>query len=463
MTGSIDRVSEISPEHASAELDAAGYAQQLDRRLKLRHLLVYGMVFIVPIAPVAVYGFVAHASQGMVPLVYLIGMTAMFFTAMSYKQLSAEFPFAGSVYAYVRRGMNPFLGFIAGWMILADYLLVPAVIYIFVSNWIGGLMPGVPHWVWIVALLAINTAVNVMGVRLQSHAHFLLLALELLALAIFVVLAIRFVFVLGHGTGRFSWAPLYQPGHLNFGFVATATTIAALSFLGFDAISTLAEEAREPRRDVGTATVLTLLVLGALFVLQTWLAALAHPDYANLDDNLGFFQIARDVGGTALFTLFIVVKALATGVASALAAQSAISRILFAMGRDRALPFGGFLAKVDARFKTPTNAILFVAVLSLVLSLSIPIVTLLQLVNFGALTSFLLLNLSVPVYFWLRRGEHTRPLRHLVLPACGLVVVAFIFTGFDRLTFIFGGTWLAAGLLMAAFRRQNSLPLGTSP
>ncbi|MGH8182924.1 MAG: APC family permease [Rhodanobacteraceae bacterium] len=456
-------MSEPSPDNASAEFDAAGYTQQLDRRLKLRHLLVYGMVFIVPIAPVAVYGFVAHASHGMVPLVYLVGMVAMFFTAMSYKQLSAEFPFAGSVYAYVRRGMNPFLGFIAGWMILADYLLVPAVIYIFVSNWIGGLVPGVPHWVWIVALLAINTAINVLGVRLQSCAHFVLLALELIALAIFVVLAIRFVFVLGHGTGGFSWAPLYQPGHLSLGFVATATTIAALSFLGFDAISTLAEESREPRRDIGMATVLTLLVLGALFVLQTWLAALAHPDYVNLDDNLGFFQIAREVGGPALFVLFIVVKALATGVASALASQSAISRILFAMGRDRALPCGGFLAKVDARFKTPTNAILFVAALSLALSLSVPIVVLLHLVNFGALTSFLLLNLSVPVYFWLRRGERKRPLRHLVLPVCGLVVVGFIFTGFDRMTFLFGGAWLVLGLLMATFRRQSSLPLGASP
>src|SRR5690242_18265145 len=175
-------------EAASAELGAAGYTQQLHPRLKLRHLLVYGMVFIVPTAPVAAYGFVAHASQGTVPLVDLVGMVAMFFTALSYKQLSAEFPFAGSVYAYVRRGINPFVGFIAGWMIVADYLLVQAVIYIFVSNWIGGLVPGVPHWVWIVALLAINTAINVLGVRLQSRAHFLLLALELIALAVFVVL-----------------------------------------------------------------------------------------------------------------------------------------------------------------------------------------------------------------------------------------------------------------------------------
>ncbi|MDE2053522.1 MAG: APC family permease [Xanthomonadaceae bacterium] len=456
-------MSRTTPEQASAELDAAGYTQELDRRLKLRHLLVYGMVFIVPIAPVAVYGFVAHASHGMVPLVYLVGMVAMFFTALSYKQLSAEFPFAGSVYAYVRRGMNPFLGFVAGWMILADYLLVPAVIYIFVSNWLGGLVPGVPHWVWIVALLAVNTAINVLGVRLQSHAHFVLLALELIALAIFVVLAIRFVFVLGHGTGGFSWAPLYQPGHLSWSFIATATTIAALSFLGFDAISTLAEESREPRRDIGTATVLTLVVLGALFVLQTWLAALAHPVYANLDDNLGFFQIAREVGGTALFVLFIVVKALATGVASALASQSAISRILFAMGRDRALPYGGFLSRVNPRFKTPANAILFVAVLSLVLSLSVPIVVLLHLVNFGALTSFLLLNLSVPVYFWLRRRERSRPLRHLVLPICGLAVVGFIFTGFDRTTFLFGGAWLAVGLLVGVLRGRDSIPFEASP
>ncbi|HJU27263.1 MAG TPA: APC family permease, partial [Rhodanobacteraceae bacterium] len=324
---------ESSPDLAAAELDAAGYTQQLDRRLKLRHLLVYGMVFIVPIAPVAVYGFVAHASHGMVPLVYVVGVIAMFFTAMSYKQLSGEFPFAGSVYAYVRRGISPFLGFVAGWMILADYLLIPALIYAFVSSWIAGLAPGVPHWVWIVVLISINTMINLLGVRLQSQANFVLLALELAALAVFVALAVRFVFFLGGGTGGFSLAPLYQPGQLSWGFVATATSIAALSFLGFDAISTLSEEAREPRRDVGTATVLTLLLLGGLFVLQTWLAALAHPDYATLDDKLGFFQIAREVGGTALFALFVVVKAMATGVANALAAQSAISRILFAMGR----------------------------------------------------------------------------------------------------------------------------------
>ncbi|MGH8212379.1 MAG: APC family permease, partial [Rhodanobacteraceae bacterium] len=190
----------------------AGYRQELDRVLKLRHLLVYGMVFIVPIAPVAVYGFVAQASQGMVPLVYVVGMVAMLFTALSYRELSAEFPYAGSVYAYVSRGLGPFPGFLAGWMILADYLLIPGLIYAFVSSWLHGLLPGVPPPVWIVALVLINTAINLLGIRMQSQANFILLALELVALAVFVVLAVWFVFVLHRGSGGFSFVPLYQPG-----------------------------------------------------------------------------------------------------------------------------------------------------------------------------------------------------------------------------------------------------------
>ncbi len=437
----------------AADLHAAtGYRQELDRALSLRHLLVYGMVFIVPIAPVAVYGFIAHASHGMVPLVYVVGMVAMLFTALSYRELSAEFPYSGSVYAYVGRGMGPFPGFIAGWMILADYLLVPGLIYAFVSSWLHGLLPDVPPWLWIVVLVAINTGVNLLGIRLWARTNFLLLGLELVALAVFVALAIWFVFVERHGTGTFSFAPLYQPGQVDPGFVATATSIAALSFLGFDGISTLAEEARDPRRDVGNATLLTLLLLGALFVLQTWLAALAHPDYSTLDPKLGFFQIAREVGGVWFFAMLIVIKAIATGVANAQAAQAANARVLYAMGRDRALPFGAFLSSVNPRRKLPANAVVFVAVLSLLLALLVPEDALLKLVNFGALSAFILLNLAVPVYF-LPRTLPRHWFRHLLLPAAGLVVTGFVFSGFDRRTLLFGSCWLLAGIALGLARR----------
>jgi amino acid transporter len=435
---------------------APGYRQELDRALGLRQLVVYGMVFIVPIAPVAVYGFVAHASHGMVPLVYLTGMVAMLFTALSYRELSAKFPYSGSVYTYVSRALGPFPGFIAGWMILADYLLVPGLVYAFVSSWLHGLLPGVPPWLWIVVLVVINTGVNLLGIRLWARTNLLLLVLELLALAVFVALASWFVFVERHGTGGFSFAPLYQPGQVDFGFVAAATSIAALSFLGFDGISTLAEETRDPRRDVGNATLLTLLLLGVLFVMQTWLAALAHPDFANLDPKLGFFQIAREVGGAWFFAMLIVVKAIATGVANAQAAQAANSRILYAMGRDRALPFGKFLSNVDPRRKLPANAVLSVACLSLLLALLVPEEALLRLVNFGALSSFLLLNLAVPLYF-LPRATHRRWFRHLVLPVAGLAVIGFVFSGFDRLTLLFGTCWLLAGAMLGWWRRGKLL------
>lgn len=434
----------------------SGYRQELDRALKLRHLLVYGMVFIVPVAPVAVYGFVAQASHGMVPLVYVVGMIAMLFTALSYRELSAEFPWAGSVYAYVGRGLGSFPGFLAGWMILADYLLIPGLIYAFVSSWLHGLLPGVPPTVWIVALVVINTAINLLGIRMQSQANFILLALELVALAVFVVLAIRFVFFLHRGSGGFSFAPLYQSGHIDLGFLATAASIAALSFLGFDGISTLAEEAENPRRDVGNATLLTLLLLGALFVLQTWLAALVHPDFASLDPKLGFFEIAREVGGALFFTALIVVKAIATGIANAQAAQAANSRVLYAMGRDRALPFGAFLSNVNARRKIPANAIVCVAILSLLLALLVPEEILLKLVNFGALSSFMLLNVAVPFHF-LPRTQRKHWFRHLLFPLAGIAITGFVFSGFDRRTFIFGAAWLVVGAILGWARRGNVL------
>ncbi|MGH8042425.1 MAG: APC family permease [Rudaea sp.] len=438
---------------------ASGYRQEFERTLGTWQLVVYGMIFMVPIAPWAVYGFVSRESFGMVPLVYGVGIVAMLFTALSYKQLSGEFPIAGSVYSYVQRGLNPYLGFIAGWMILSDYLLIPALIYAFSASWLQGLLPGVPTFVWVLGFVIFNTTINILGIRLQSRANFVLLLIELAALGVFVVMAIDFVFVRGLGAGDWSLAPFYQPQHLSWNFLATATSIAALSFLGFDAISTLAEETREPRKAIGNATVLSLLLLGAIFIGQTYLAALVHPDYTTLDDKLGFFQIARQVGGPALYLALILINIVAAGIANALAAQSAIARILFAMGRDRVLPGAGFLAHVHPRWKTPLNATVLVAILSVLLALTVPEEALLKLVNFGALTAFMLLNITVFVYFFVKQRRHRQVFRYLIFPFLGLLIVAFVWSGFDWATFLFGGTWLVIGLCLGAARRKHLAPL----
>ncbi|TAN03542.1 MAG: APC family permease [Rhodanobacteraceae bacterium] len=442
---------------------APAYREQLDRRLGLPQLVVYGMLFVVPIAPMAVYGFVARESFGMVPLVYAVGIVAMLFTALSYRQMSGTFPYAGSVYSYVQRGLHPYAGFIAGWVILADYLLIPALIFALSASWLRGLMPAVPSWVWIVAFVLINTGVNVAGIRLQAKAHLVLLAIEVIALLVFVVFAIDFVFIAHHGVGGWSLAPFWQPAHMNDGFIATATSIAVLSFLGFDAISTLAEETRNPRVAVGNAILITLLLLGAVFIGETWLAALAHPDYRTLDAELGFFQIAREVGGQWLYLSLIVINVAAAGIANAMAAQAAISRILFAMGRDRVLPGSAFLAHVSPRFRTPVNATLLVAMVSLVLALLVPAELLLKLVNFGALTAFMLLNVTVFAYFFVKQKRRRQFLRYLVFPALGFAIVAFVWCGFDRTTLLFGGSWLVIGLIVGAFKQRAPLPFEPSP
>jgi amino acid transporter len=435
----------------------------LERALGLPQLLVYGMIMMVPIAPMAVYGFVAQESHGMVPLVYGVGVVAMLFTALSYKRLSAEFPVAGSVYTYVQRGWHPYLGFLAGWMILADYLLVPALLYAFSASWLQGLLPIVPGWLWVLAFVAFNTVVNVVGIQLQARAHLLLLCVELVALAIFFACLLDFVFIKGQGTGGWSIAPFFQPRHLNGHFIATATSIAVLSFLGFDAISTLAEEVRNPRETVGTATVLALLLLGLIFIAQTYLAALAHPDYHSLDAKLGFFQIGREAGGKWLYLLLLLVNVVSAAIANALSAQLAIARILFSMGRDQALPCSEFLSRVHPRFKTPVNATLLVAVLSIALALLMPEEVILKLVNFGALTAFMLLNVTVFVFFYLKQKRYRRIFAYLLFPALGLTIVAFVWSGFDRTTFLFGGAWLLVGSALGAFKYRNFKALELLP
>ena len=435
----------------------------LDRALGLRQLVVYGMIFMVPIAPMAVYGFVAQESHGMVPLVYVVGIVAMLFTALSYKRLSGEFPLAGSVYAYVQRGWHPYIGFLAGWMILADYLLVPALLYAFSATWLQGLLPMVPTWLWVLAFVACNTVVNVVGIRLQARAHFLLLCIEIVTLAIFFAAATDFIFIKGQGAGGWSLAPFFQPRHVNGRFIESATSIAVLSFLGFDAISTLSEEVRDPRRTVGNATVATLLLLGVIFIAQTYLAALAHPDYHTLDAQLGFFDIGRQIGGAGLYLLLLIVNVISAGIANALSAQLAIARILFSMGRDRALPGSEFLARVHPRLKTPVNATLFVAVLSIAVALLIPEEAIVKLVNFGALTAFMLLNATVFVFFYLKRRRYRQVFRYLLFPALGLIIVAYVWKGFDRTTFLFGGAWLLVGATLGALKYRNFKSLDWAP
>ncbi|WP_026425961.1 APC family permease [Actinokineospora inagensis] len=437
------------------ELGRYGYKQELRRSLGFRDLLIYGLVFMVPIAPFGIFGSVFQGSGGMIALAYAVGMVAMLFTANSYAQMAKAFPVAGSVYTYAGRGIAAPVGFLSGWMILLDYVLVPSLLYLIAGIAMNSLLPGIPVWLWLIAFVALNTAVNYLGIEMTARVNRVTLVAQLIILAVFIAIG---VVALAQGKGHgFSFSPIFDSHTFAWPLVFGAVSIAVLSFLGFDGISTLAEENRDSARAIGRSMVAALLVTGVLFIVQTWVAALLVPDPQGLIANgdaagTSFYDAARVAGGGWLATLTAAATAVSWGFANSLVAQAATSRLLYAMARDRQLP--GFLAKIHPTRRVPVNATLLVAGVSLALGLCMSSrddgVTLLStLVNFGAMTAFLVLHVSVVVHYVVRHRSKDW-WRHLVAPVIGFVILGYVVINAKVAAQTMGFVWLGIGAVILA-------------
>lgn len=437
-------VNHVPSDHI-AKLSDFGYKQELDRTLSVKDLVVYGLIFMVPIAPMGIYGSVISASRGMIALTYAIGMVAMFFTALSYGQMSRAFPIAGSVYAYAKLGINKTIGFLSGWMIILDYIFVPALLYIISANSLKSLLPAVPTWIWLVIFITINTLINVRGIEFTAIANRIFLIGELIVLAFFVIMG---VYGLMHGVGNgFTLKPFYDAKQFNLNFVMTATSVAVLSFLGFDGISTLAEETTGGNKTVGQGIMWSLMIVGVLFIAQTYLAALIVPNWHSFSDlDTAFYVVAGKVGGPFLMYMTTIATILSWGFANALAAQAAISRILFGMSRDRNLP--KVLAKVHPKYKTPYVSTILVSVISLIVGLIFMNNSgvLSEIVNCGALTAFLIIHVAVVNHFLIKGHSHDY-WHHLIVPIIGFAVILFVMINLNILAKEIGGAWLVIGLI----------------
>ncbi|MEU8265769.1 APC family permease [Sphaerisporangium sp. NPDC049002] len=447
--------SSASPPGAGPGVERFGYKQELQRSLSFTDLLIYGLIFMVPIAPFGIFGGVFQASGGMVALAYVIGMVAMAFTALSYSQMARAFPMAGSVYTYAGRGISAPVGFLAGWVILLDYVLVPALLYLVASAAMASFVPAVPIWGWLIGFIVLNTVVNYLGIEMTARMNKIMLVAELIVLAVFLVIGLV-ALAQGKGHGN-ALSPLFDSSTFSWPLVFGAVSVAVLSFLGFDGISMLAEESREDTRKLGRSMIYALALAGVLFVVQTWVAALLAPNREELltkGDPAGtaFYDTAAYAGGHWLSVLTAVATAVAWGFANSLVAQAATSRLLFAMARDRQLP--SFLGKVHPKHKVPVNATFLVAVVSLALGLYMSSrddgITLLgTLVNFGAMTAFLALHVSVVVHYVVRKGSRDW-WRHLVAPAIGFLILLYVVINAKVAAQVLGFVWLAIGVLVLA-------------
>ncbi|MFG2568523.1 APC family permease [Streptomyces sp. NPDC048567] len=440
--------------------DGSTEQARLRRTLGFRDLVVYGLLFIAPMAPVGVFGTLDAKSDGAVALVYVAATVVMAFTAFSYAQMVRVAPMAGSVFAYARKGLGEGPGFIAGWMAMLDYLLIPAVAYLFSGIAMNSLVPEVSRWVWTALAVVLTTLLNLWGVRAAARVGFAVLAMEIVVLLVFVVSAV--VVLVRDGAQRGWLSPLTGDSGFSMTAVLGAVSVAVLSYLGFDAIASFAEEVTGGSAQVARAVLFCLVLAGTLFVAQAYLAALLEPmTSAELTADPGaqgsaFYDTVDAAVGTWLHDLVAVSKAIGAAFA-ALAGQAAAGRLLFAMARERRLP--GLLSKVDPRSGVPRVAILLAAVVTLVAAVWAArrddgLDHLVSVVDIGALTAFVLLHASVVGWFVVRRKEGEPSWwRHLVVPVVGAGVLIAVIVEATGSAQVVGACWLVVGLVVVLVQR----------
>ncbi len=420
---------------------AASGDDQLRRVLGLPALVFFGLVYMVPLTIFTTYGIVTETTGGRTAGAYLVTLAAMLFTAASYGIMVKRFPVAGSAYSYTNIAFGPNVGFLAGWSLLLDYLFIPMINYLLIGLFLNIAFPAIPAWTFVLASIAVVTVLNVLGIRSVAKASNLIVGAQIIFIVVFVALSCQTL-----GNGPIDWlAPLRgdgsQPG---FNPLMAGAAILCLSFLGFDAVSTLAEETRDARRTVPRAIMLTTLAAGVLFTLLAYLSQLAYPGSHFDNTDTAANEVMVRIGGQFLANFFTAAF-VAGSLGSALASQAAVSRIIYSMGRDRLLP-ERFFGSLSPRFGTPVNATLLVSLISLV-ALVIDLGTLASLISFGALVAFSAVNMAVLRTHLFAGVEGKSLLLHGLVPLVGLGLTLWLWTSLSALTLSIGLGWFAIGLV----------------
>ena len=432
--------------NSSTRLPEEAGEGHLRRVLGVPSLALFGLVYIVPLTVFTTYGIVVELTGGRLAVAYLVTLTAMVFTARSYARMAAAYPVAGSAYTYSQKSFGAPVGFLVGWTLLLDYLFLPMINYLVIGIFLNAAIPAVPPWVIILVTIALVTVLNIVGIVSVARANFLIVAMQTIFIAVFVVLAL--VTISGSGSVDLL-APLTGDGTApGAGVIFAGAAILCLSFLGFDAVSTLSEEAKDPTRSVPRAIMITTVLAGIIFFALSYLAQLAFPSNEFSDVDSAALDVMSSVGGQFLETFFTAAYvAGATG--SALTSQASVARILYAMGRDGIMPRRIF-GHVSVRFGTPVYAILVVSVVSLV-AIVISLTTLASMISFGALVAFSAVNLAAFKHYYVDRREHAI-VNNLVLPLIGFALTIWLWTSLSGLTLVIGLCWLAAGFIYLAAR-----------
>jgi amino acid transporter len=435
-------------------------APKLRRALTLWDLLLYGVIVIQPVAPMSVYGVLSTRARGHVITTVLIAMVAMLFTAISYGRMARAYPSAGSAFTYVGQEINAGVGYVTGWSMVMDYMLNPMICVIWCSQQARTFAPGVPYWAWAIFFGLLFTFINMRGIKTSARVNAGLGLGMGIVVAIIFVAAARYIFGAPHSAPGFFTHPFYDPATWNTKAVLSGTSIAVLTYIGFDGISTLSEEAENPRRNILLATVLTCVVVGLLSSAEVYVAQLLWPisrPYPNVDT--AYVYVAA-VAWKPLLAI-VGVTLLVANFGSGMAAQLGAARLLFGMGRSNALP-KSFFGAIDPKRRIPRNSVIFVGAVALAGAFLLPIMAGshntgyglgAEMLNFGALIAFMGVNASAFVRYYLRNPE--KKLSNLIPPAVGFFVCLLLWLNLSTPAKIAGGIWMGAGIAFGAWKTKG--------
>jgi amino acid transporter len=447
---------------AEAQTKTQPKAASLHRTLGLWNLIIIGMVIIQPTAPMGIYGVISNRGHGHAVTAIMIAMVGMLFTAISYGRMARVYPSAGSAYTYVGQEMNSSLGYVVGWGMVMDYLINPLICVAFCAQAAMNIVPGLSYYVWIVFFAAFFTWANLRGIKTSARMNEVLCAGMTVVVVLFLASVMRTVMHVQHDPGYFTH-PFYDPGTFQLPAVFAATSVAVLSYIGFDAVSTFSEEVENPRRNIMLATVLVCIITGVLSGLEVYAAQLIWGSKPFSQDDVvsAFAIVSRQAGGAILFQV-VNLTLLIANLGSGMGAQLAAGRLLYGMGRGNALP-KQFFGAIEPKRRIPRNNIIAVGGFALVGA------GLLQFfadrlgggayeigaecLNFGAFVAFMGVNAAAFVHH--ARHENTRDPRGYVVPTLGFLICGFIWVHLSNPALVLGAVWMIAGISYGAVRTRG--------
>lgn len=418
------------------------------RTLSLAAVVLFGVAYMAPMIVLGTFGVLAEETKGNVPMAYLAALIAMFFTALSYSQMAKAYPVSGSAYTYVRKSINNKLGFLAGWVVLLDYFFIPMVIWLIGASFLHESFPTISLSIWLIGFVVITTIINVIGLKFAQGINSLLMLIQALIIIAFITLCIHYITIDGT-TPLFSLKPFWNE-YAHLSYILAGGAIACYSFLGFDAVTTLADETKEPHKTIPRAIILITLLGGGIFVITSYFVQIAHPSFSFHDTDAAATEIAKNIGGD-IFASFFLIGLVVGQFASGVSAQTSASRLLYAMGKDNVIP-KKFFGKLNSRFLTPVNNIVLCGVIALI-GTQINVLTAASFINFGAFLAFMFVNLSVINHFWVREKQRSglQVISYVIFPLIGFITTLWLFVSLDKDALILGVIWLLIGIIYLAF------------